>query len=131
MDKIESRSHVVQKEREREREIGAQHPQTEYPGPIRRLFFRASRAPRDDEERGEANTRECRRGARGLEEGGGRKGGYRKPLTPPRPMPWRLYRFTTERRTSVNRYLLTLDFPWPPPTRPPSSLEAATPLHTV
>lgn len=35
--------------------------------------------------------------------------------TAPRPMPRRLYRFTTERRTSVNRYLLTLDFPWPPP----------------
>lgn len=53
-------------------------------------------------------------------------GGYRKPLTPPRPMPWRLYRFTTERRTSVNRYLLTLDFPWPPPTRPTSP-----PLHPL
>jgi len=35
--------------------------------------------------------------------------------TASRPMPRRLYRFTTERRTSVNRYLLTLDFPWPPP----------------
>lgn len=33
-------------------------------------------------------------------------------------MPRRLYRFTTERRTSVNRYLLTLDFPWPPRSRP-------------
>ena len=29
-----------------------------------------------------------------------------------RPMRRRLYRFTTERRTSVKRYLLTVDFPW-------------------
>ena len=37
-----------------------------------------------------------------------------------RPMPRRLYRFTTERRTSVKRYLLTVDFPWPlaPPSPP-------------
>lgn len=41
--------------------------------------------------------------------------------TAPRPMPRRLYRFTTERRTSVNRYLLTLDFPWPPPRTPAAS----------
>lgn len=50
-------------------------------------------------------------------------GGYRKPSV--RPMPRRLYRFTTERRTSVNRYLLTVDFPWPRrnrPNSPPSSL---------
>lgn len=38
--------------------------------------------------------------------------------SPSRPMPRRLYRFTTERRTSVNRYLLTLDFPWPPSSHP-------------
>jgi len=49
-------------------------------------------------------------------------------------MPWRLYRFTTERRTSVNRYLLTLDFPWPPPPSPcpnslVSTLAAANPLQ--
>jgi len=45
--------------------------------------------------------------------------------SPSRPMPRRLYRFTTERRTSVNRYLLTLDFPWPPPPRPPRTLSSS------
>lgn len=47
-------------------------------------------------------------------------GGYRKPSV--RPMPRRLYRFTTERRTSVNRYLLTVDFPWPRRNQPNSPL---------
>ena len=46
--------------------------------------------------------------------------GYRKPSA--RPMPRRLYRFTTERRTSVNRYLLTVDFPWPRRNQPNSPL---------
>ena len=45
-----------------------------------------------------------------------RVAGYRKPSA--RPMPRRLYRFTTERRTSVNRYLLTVDFPWPRRNQP-------------
>ena len=49
-----------------------------------------------------------------------RMGGYRKPSV--RPMPRRLYRFTTERRTSVNRYLLTVDFPWPRRNQPNSPL---------
>lgn len=49
-----------------------------------------------------------------------RMGGYRKPSV--RPMPRRLYRFTTERRTSVNRYLLTVDFPWPLRNQPNSPL---------
>lgn len=50
---------------------------------------------------------------------------------PQRPMPRRLYRFTTERRTSVNRYLLTLDFPWSPPPPNPlaTTLAAATPCN--
>lgn len=51
--------------------------------------------------------------------------GYRKPSA--RPMPRRLYRFTTERRTSVNRYLLTVDFPWPRRNQP-TSLRLSSPL---
>lgn len=40
----------------------------------------------------------------------------------------RLYRFTTERRTSVKRYLLTVDFPWPPHSLPSTQCQPQPPF---
>lgn len=108
----------------RSREIGAQHPRAKlnippsiFPRASRRILSSSSRPATAKKE-----VKQTREGRRREERARGAQAAAIGNPTAPRPMPRRLYRFTTERRTSVNRYLLTLDFPWPPPRARPLPL---------